>query len=633
MYRPLRPSLLAAFAACLATASSASSDGFRVLPYLQDPGPTAMTVAWVSDLDEAGQLTVEAADGSQPAAEHLSTPERAQALAYPEWESDTFFDGAAPAPPYLHRVPLTDLEPRTSYRYTVRQGSRERTGTFTTAPAAGEGPVRLVFLADSESEPESTGDRVEWADPGDPASDRRYPIDQTLGFANNLEVILQRAPDLIALAGDLVESGGEQRDWDEFWRHLGDVDGTNLAGRIPLLAAPGNHEYYEGPRLGRYQQLASERAVSRMRTYFSPPDNGDPDPEARDRYYRADYGPVTLIALDVTNGSPHRSANDTNFFLLGAGDAGGGHSPGFGDGTRQHAWLEEQLADAQRRSAFTFVFFHHVPYSVGPHGWPAGDGEGEDSQSGTPVRELTPLFLRYGVDAVIAGHDEMWERSEIEGRQELPGGQLRPHTLQVLDVGVAGDGLRGPQEGLDNPHQRFLVHSDAPEVWRDGVLVSGGKHYGHLEVDVLETREGGWHAVLKPVHLFPRVAADGTYQGYERRLYDDVVTLTAAPPSTAVASGPSQPAGFGLERPFPNPFNRTLLLRFRLEEEGDVRLDVYDTLGQRVRRLVDRRMSGGDHSVEWDAADDAGRPVASGVYLFALRAGALRDTVEASLVR
>ena len=500
---------------------------FRVLPYLQNPAADGMTVVWFSERETPGSLTLfqspepQAAELSLgPIGQWRSAPAPALALAYVDVEAERFFEGHAPAPPFRHQIRISDLQPATKYRYQVHQGEVEFEGFLRTAPAPGTGRVRFVFFADSETEPESTGKHVDWPDPESATSKREYLLDQTAGFANNLRTILSRQPDLIAISGDLVESGGEQRDWDEFWKHLSDVDGFNLAGRIPLLAAPGNHEYYEGPSpWGAYSQPASERAARRFSTYF-------PSSDESRRYTRLDYGPVTLITLDVTNGSPSASSGDTNFMLLGPQDESGGSSPGFASGSEQYTWLEEQLVDARGKSAFTFVLFHHVPYSVGPHGWPAGEiGDGLDPQSGVPVRELTPLFLSYGVDAVIAGHDEMWERSEIEGTQVKADGSEAPHTLQIYDVGIGGDGLRGPQQGLENPQQKFLVHTDAPEVWVDEILISGGKHYGHLELDVQATEMGCWQAVLKPVHVFPLLNRDGELLGFERRLYDDTVTL------------------------------------------------------------------------------------------------------------
>ncbi|MCH8807742.1 MAG: metallophosphoesterase [Planctomycetes bacterium] len=294
---------------------------------------------------------------------------------------------------------------------------------------------------------------------------------------------------------------------------------------MPVIAAPGNHDYYESPKAGKYNQPGSERAIRRYLTYFEYPSNGSGSGQ-EGRYYSLDYGPVTIVALDVANDSPHQSERDTNFFLLGEGDPNGGRAPAFGPGSRQYEWLRNALERAQSRSEFTFVIFHHVPYSVGPHGWPPGEGDGADTQSGVPVRSLTPLFLRYGVDAIIAGHDELWERSEIDGVEILPGGEERAHTLHVYDVGIAGDGLRGPEGGLTNPQQKFLVHTDAPEQWRNGVLVEGGKHYGHLEVDVYPLEDGGWQAELRPVHVFPLFESPSRYVRSERRLYDDVQILT-----------------------------------------------------------------------------------------------------------
>ena len=51
------------------------------------------------------------------------------------------------------------------------------------------------------------------------------------------------------------------------------------------------------------------------------------------------------------------------------------------------------LAAAQERSPFIFVFFHHMPFGSGVHSLPPGRGNGQDSQSGYPLRKLDPLFF------------------------------------------------------------------------------------------------------------------------------------------------------------------------------------------------------------------------------------------------
>lgn len=520
----------ALLALCLgALACQPGDDAFHVLPYLQSPAPDAVTVLWFSHDARPGSLSYHRL-GAEDWRTRPSAPERADALAA----------GDAPdRPPYRHRLRLTGLDPDTVYEYVVAQGASRARARFRTAPVpASRRPLRFIALADCETEPESTGKHAPWPDPAGLQPERQYLVDQTQGLADNLAMVRGRAPDLVAIAGDLVEAGGEQKDWDEFWRQFGHVAG--IPASVPIVAAPGNHEYYAGKKRGGYGQPASDAAIRRFLAYFEPGPGTDPAsgpgtdarrvPAAhRGRYFRLDYGPVAFLVLDVANASPHQSGHDTNFFLRGEADPGGGSAPDLGPGSSQRAWLEAELRDAQRTAAFTFVVLHHVPYSTGPHGWPPGAGplgglgNGLDPQSGVPVRALVPLFVHHGVDAVLAGHDEMFERSEIAGTERLPDGADRPHTLHVYDVGVCGDGLRGPEPGLDNPHQKFLAHRDAPEVWQDGVLVGGGKHYGHLEIDVTP-RPGGWQAVLEPVYVLPRTDARGPV----RRVYDDVVTLVHA---------------------------------------------------------------------------------------------------------
>jgi len=187
----------------------------------------------------------------------------------------------------------------------------------------------------------------------------------------------------------------------------------------------------------------------------------------------------------------------------------------------QYQWLENQLADAQTNSRFTFVSFHQVPYSVGYHGraYPG------DTQPGVPTRVLTNLFCRYGVDAVICGHDEMYEHSQVPGTETRPDGSTRAHTLHVYDVGIGGDGLRGVYL-VNNPYETFRAHVDAPEQYDpSGVLTNGGKHYGHLEVNVGTNAQGIWEATLTPVYVFVSTNTAGVAQGFDRRTYDDEWTL------------------------------------------------------------------------------------------------------------
>lgn len=612
----------------------AQSD-FRVPPYVQNPSLSGITVRWFSNADVPGELIIGTAEG--PVDTVLSTPVEARELEYPSWEvgpSDFPPDNVIPGPPFKHSVRLEGLVGNAQYWYRVTQGTSIFQSSFRTAPGIRD-PIRFVVYSDSETEPNPVEPFASWADPLTPESGRRYLIDQKQGYANNLTIIRDRDPDFVAIAGDLVQAGGEQRDWDEFWRH--NTEGSDalssLAGSVPIVAVPGNHEYYSSPHeFKSYRQPWSEMAMDKFSAYFDAPKNGSATSEGR--YFRFDYGPVSIIGIDVSNNGLNQTPDDTNLELLGDVDGGGGNAPSFDPGSPQYEWLDANLSDARLERPFVFVLMHYAPYSVGPHGWPNGEGENEDPLSGVPVRNLTPLFMKYGVDAVFSGHDEMWERSVVEGFETRPDGTMREHRIHFYDVGTGGDGLRGPQQGLTNPFQAFLVHRDVPEEWDGATLIDGGKHYGHLEVTVQQVERDVWEAILTPVYSFP-LFVDGAYAGFERRTYNDVIVLSASDSLRALSTPSSLPTrpDILLAPAFPNPASGSTTVSFELSRPASASLVVYDATGRRVTTLVSGRFGVGHHTYRWNGKDDSDRLVTAGAYFVRLESDAGIQTAAVIVTR
>jgi len=130
---------------------------------------------------------------------------------------------------------------------------------------------------------------------------------------------------------------------------------------------------------------------------------------------------------------------------------------------------------------------------------------------------------------VFNGHDENYEHSVVRGIEVQPNDEQVEHAVHFFTVGIGGDGLRGPDAGATNPQGVFLAHDDAPEIYDDnGVLLEGGKHYGHLEVNVGQDVDGLWQARIEPVYVFPVASADGSIENFERRVYDDTTILGRA---------------------------------------------------------------------------------------------------------
>ena len=76
-----------------------------------------------------------------------------------------------------------------------------------------------------------------------------------------------------------------------------------------------------------------------------------------------------------------------------------------------------------------------------------------------------------------------------------------------------------------------------------------------------------------------------------------------------------------LEQNIPNPFNPTTTIPFTLAAAAQVGLVVYDVRGARVATLFVGSLAEGRHEIDWSGLDDAGQPVSSGQYFYALTVG------------
>jgi hypothetical protein len=82
-----------------------------------------------------------------------------------------------------------------------------------------------------------------------------------------------------------------------------------------------------------------------------------------------------------------------------------------------------------------------------------------------------------------------------------------------------------------------------------------------------------------------------------------------------------RPTDFALGQNFPNPFNPTTIIQYALPKTSQVKIEVYNILGQKVRTLVDETQEPGYKTINWDGKDDGGNEVGSGVYFCRIQAG------------
>ena len=115
-------------------------------------------------------------------------------------------------------------------------------------------------------------------------------------------------------------------------------------------------------------------------------------------------------------------------------------------------------------------------------------------------------------------------------------------------------------------------------------------------------------------------------------LLDDIRLVTASS-NTAVAAVAAAPPGLALYPNAPNPFNGQTTIRFDLPRGAPAELALYNLAGQRIATLLQQTLAAGPHALTWDGRNREGRPVASGVYLYRLRAGDQVQTRRLLLLR
>lgn len=274
---------------------------FLVPPHLswQHDPRTSMTIAWATRERENGS---EVRYGRTAALE--LPPRRANtSLLVPGYQG------------FGHIVELRDLDPNTTYYYSVGSETRgwSDVHSFTTAPGDSQ-PFTFLAFADMGTTPEAA------AAAGTMAS---------LDYAFSIH------------AGDISYAGGNQARWDQFFQEV-----SPMASRHPYMAVPGNHE-----------NETRERLVSYTSRFAMPPMANPLDPARSGLYYSFNYSMVHFVGLKA--------------------DGQGGEYPADpGWDPLQTAWLQRDLSLAARDPAHPWIiaYLHFPPFSSGStHGsWLAG---------------------------------------------------------------------------------------------------------------------------------------------------------------------------------------------------------------------------------------------------------------------
>ena len=106
--------------------------------------------------------------------------------------------------------------------------------------------------------------------------------------------------------------------------------------------------------------------------------------------------------------------------------------------------------------------------------------------------------------------------------------------------------------------------------------------------------------------------------------YSNTASLTLE--SLDIENSSNLPESFIVHQNFPNPFNPFTTLSYQLPKEGNVEIIIYDMAGRLVKNLILEHQTAGHKTFKWDATNNNGKPVSTGLYIYTISTRDLKQS-------
>ena len=152
------------------------------------------------------------------------------------------------------------------------------------------------------------------------------------------------------------------------------------------------------------------------------------------------------------------------------------------------------------------------------------------------------------------------------------------------------------------------------KILTDEVLNLSGDFWIGVQ-EFSSTQAFGFDTTLVSGKSFYREGANGNWELLPGNLA--LKSFVSTEPLSILSSAMT-PEGYGIQNIYPNPFNPVVNINFSIKEFSNVQLNVYDLSGALVEIVFDNFIAPGYHSVSWNASDEIGEQVSSGIYMLTM---------------
>lgn len=368
--------------------------------------------------------------------------------------------------------------------------------------------------------------------------------------------------DFILSLGDQTENDIQEELQQTFYNLL-----EPILLNSPLFTIEGNHDNYDG--------LVNYKAT------FSVPSNGEAGGYSSNSqdYYSFDYANIHFVMLST-------EIDDI-------------------DG-QQLSWLRNDLQNIDEDKTDWLIACLHRPFHSGGY-HPTNISSTAQEQRDYWLKELE----NYGVDLILQGHNAIYERSFLLNNLIGPTTDLT--DANIIDGGNGredGDGAYFKGSGI-NPNQGTIFIEVAP----GGDAVNNNAHYpifsyaysgtaieGSVVLDVDSTNR------LDAYFLCNRPNTDSSY------LWDYFTIIKSDTVNTGIKTIDQTSVDCHINN-YPNPFQFSTIISYRLGQTGNVKIEIYDLMGRGISTLINAVKEKGEYTIEWIAQDKEGNKLPGGLYV------------------